>query len=47
MKISLKKRTLKSGKISLSIENYKGSEKTPEGKRRHIKENENLKLFFS
>ncbi|WP_417886696.1 tyrosine-type recombinase/integrase [Zunongwangia sp.] len=46
MKISLKKRKLKSGKISLSIEYYKGSETTPEGKRRHIRENENLKLFL-
>ncbi|WP_333474180.1 hypothetical protein [Zunongwangia sp. HGR-M22] len=46
MKISLKQRKLKSGKISLSIEYYKGSETTPEGKRRHIRENENLKLFL-
>ena len=46
MKISLKKRKLKSGKISLSIEYYKGSEITAEGKRRHIRENENLKIFL-
>ncbi|MEL0649888.1 site-specific integrase [Algibacter sp. TI.3.09] len=46
MKITLKKRKLASGKISLSIEYYKGSETTPEGKRRHIRENENLKLFL-
>tara|TARA_R110002020_G_scaffold42212_10_gene123975 strand:+ start:748 stop:1881 length:1134 start_codon:yes stop_codon:yes gene_type:complete len=44
MKISLKERKLKSGKISLSIEYYKGSEITLEGKRRHIRDNENLKL---
>nr|WP_289021219.1 hypothetical protein [uncultured Salegentibacter sp.] len=36
MKISLKQRKLKSGKISLIIEYYKGSETTPEGKRRYI-----------
>ncbi|MDR5590476.1 site-specific integrase [Christiangramia sp. SM2212] len=46
MKISLKKRKLKSGKISLSIEYYKGSEITTEGKRRHIRDNENLKIFL-
>lgn len=46
MKITLKKRKLGSGKISLSIEYYKGSETTPEGKRRHIRENENLKMFL-
>lgn len=46
MKITLKKRKLASGKISLSIEYYKGSETTAEGKRRHIRENENLKLFL-
>lgn len=46
MKITLKKRKLKSGKISLSIEYYKGSEITSEGKRRHIRENENLKMFL-
>ena len=44
MKISVRERKLKSGKISLSIEYYKGSEITPEGKRRHIRDNENLKL---
>ncbi|WP_299154254.1 site-specific integrase [uncultured Christiangramia sp.] len=46
MKITLKERKLKSGKVSLSIEYYKGSETTPEGKRRHIRENENLKMFL-
>ena len=46
MKITLKERKLASGKVSLSIEYYKGSETTPEGKRRHIRENENLKMFL-
>lgn len=46
MKITLKQRKLKSGKISLSIEYYKGSEISLEGKRRHIREIENLKMFL-
>lgn len=46
MKISLKERKLPSGKISLLIEYYKGSETTPEGKRRHIRDFENLKLYL-
>lgn len=46
MKITLKERKLASGKLSLSIEYYKGSETTPEGKRRHIRKYENLKLFL-
>ncbi len=46
MKITLKERKLSSGKTSLSIEYYKGSETTPEGKRRHIRDNENLKMFL-
>lgn len=46
MKITLKERKLQSGKISLSIEYYKGSETTADGKRRHIRENENLKMFL-
>ncbi len=46
MKITLKERKLSSGKISLSIEYYKGSETTPDGKRRHIRDNENLKMFL-
>ena len=44
MKITLKERKLPSGKISLLIEYYKGSEISPEGKRRHIREFENLQL---
>src|SRR5690606_29971128 len=46
MKISLKERKLPSGKISLLIEYYKGSEISPEGKRRHIREFENLQLYL-
>ena len=46
MKISLRKRKLKSGKVNLSIEFYKGSEISPEGKRRHNREYENLKKFL-
>ena len=46
MKITLKQRKLPSGKISLLIEYYKGSEISPEGKRRHIREFENLKLYL-
>lgn len=47
MKISLKERKLPSGKISLLIEYYKGSEISPEGKRRHIREFENLQLYLN
>jgi len=46
MKITLKERKLANGKISLVIEYYKGSETTPEGKRKHIRDFENLKLYF-
>lgn len=46
MKITLKERKLPSGKISLLIEYYKGSETTPEGKRRHIRDFENLKIYL-
>lgn len=46
MKITLKERKLPSGKISLLIEYYKGSEISPEGKRRHIREFENLQLYL-
>lgn len=46
MKISLKERKLPSGKISLLIEYYKGSEISLEGKRRHIREFENLQLYL-
>lgn len=46
MKITLKERKLPSGKISLLIEYYKGSETTSEGKRRHIRDFENLKIYL-
>lgn len=46
MKISLIERKLKDGSINLAIEYYKGSEITPEGKRKHIREYENLKLYL-
>lgn len=46
MKITLKERKLPSGKISLLIEYYKGSEISPEGKRKHIREFENLQLYL-
>ncbi|EHO10492.1 hypothetical protein HMPREF9714_01456 [Myroides odoratimimus CCUG 12901] len=45
MNITLKQRKLPSGKISLHIEYYKGFEVSLEGKKRHIREFENLKLF--
>ncbi|SEJ40415.1 Phage integrase family protein [Myroides marinus] len=46
MKISLIERKLKDGSINLAIEYYKGSEITSEGKRKHIREYENLKLYL-
>lgn len=46
MKITLKERKLPSGKVSLLIEYYKGSETSPEGKRKHIREFENLQLYI-
>ena len=46
MKITLKERKLASGKISLLIEYYKGSEISAEGKRKHIRDHENLKLYL-
>ncbi|SEH29984.1 site-specific integrase [Chryseobacterium culicis] len=46
MKISLSKRTLKDGRISLSIEYYRGSEINKEGKRRHLKSFENLETYL-
>ncbi|MBO0155239.1 site-specific integrase, partial [Vibrio parahaemolyticus] len=46
MKISLIDRKLKDGSINLAIEYYKGSEVTLEGKRKHIREYENLKLYL-
>ncbi|MEC4027454.1 site-specific integrase [Myroides odoratimimus] len=46
MNITLKQRKLPSGKISLTIEYYKGFEVSLEGKKRHLREFENLKLFL-
>ena len=46
MKITLKQRKLKTGKISLSIQYYKGSKVTPKGTRKHNIEHENLKLYL-
>ena len=46
MKITLKERKLSSGKISLLIEYYKGSEVSQEGKRKHIRDFENLKIYL-
>lgn len=46
MKISLNKRALKDGRISLSIEYYRGSEVNEEGKRRHIRSFENLDTYL-
>lgn len=37
MKIALNKRKLKDSRISLSIEYYRGSEISEEGKRRHLR----------
>lgn len=46
MVITLKERKLKSGRISLFIEYYKGSETDEDGKRRHIRDREYLKMFL-
>lgn len=46
MKITLYRRKLKTGKISLSIEYYRGSEINAEGKRRHLRTYENLGLYL-
>ncbi|MGG5600618.1 hypothetical protein [Myroides sp. DF42-4-2] len=46
MKITLKQRKLPSGRISLHIEYLKGTEVLANGKRKHIREFENLKLFL-
>ena len=46
MKISLSERKLKDGRISLSIEYYRGSEITAEGKRRHLRNFENLDIYL-
>lgn len=46
MKISLRKKKLKSGKISLYLEYYKGSYKDENGKEKHNREFEYLKLYL-
>ncbi len=46
MKISLYERKLKDGRISLSIEFYKGAETNAEGKRRHLRDYENLQIYL-
>lgn len=46
MKISINKRKLKDGRISLSIEYYRGSEINAEGKRRHLRSFENLDTYL-
>lgn len=46
MKISLFQRKLKDGKVSLFIEYYRGSEVSKDGKRRYLREYENLKLYL-
>ncbi|MGG5577919.1 tyrosine-type recombinase/integrase [Myroides sp. C15-4] len=46
MKITLRERLLPSGKINLSIEYYKGTIQQPNGKRKTVRDYENLKLFL-
>ncbi|GIM49455.1 hypothetical protein [Capnocytophaga stomatis] len=46
IKISLFQRKLKDGKVSLFIEYYRGSEVSKDGKRRHLRKYENLKLYL-
>ncbi|MDM1452777.1 site-specific integrase [Myroides odoratimimus] len=46
MKIKLRERLLPSGKINLSIEYYKGTITQANGKRKTVREHENLKLFL-
>ena len=46
MKISLKKKKLKTGKYSLYIEYYKGSTKKEDGTQKHLREFEYLKLYL-
>mgnify|MGYP003613742601 CR=1 FL=1 len=46
MKIALKERKLSSGKISLVIEYYKGSEVSLDGKRKHIRTDEDHYKFY-
>ena len=46
MKTSLNKRKLKDGRISLSIEFYRGSELSNDGIRRHLRSFENLDTYL-
>lgn len=46
MKITLNKRKLKDNRISLSIEYYRGSEINALGKRRHLRNFENLDIYL-
>jgi len=46
MKISLIQRKLKDGRISLSLEFYRGSEITNDGKRKHLRSFENLDTYL-
>lgn len=46
MKISLSQRKLKDGRISLSIEFYRGSEITDDGKRKHLRNFDNLDTYL-
>ncbi|MDM1456688.1 site-specific integrase [Myroides odoratimimus] len=46
MKITLRERLLPSGKINLSIEYYKGTITQANGKRKTVRDYENLKLFL-
>ncbi|SFI60955.1 Site-specific recombinase XerD [Kaistella treverensis] len=46
MKISLNERKLKDGRISLFVEYYKGTAVSPDGKRRHLREYENLQIYL-
>ncbi|MFC0428772.1 phage integrase SAM-like domain-containing protein [Chryseobacterium scophthalmum] len=46
MKISLIQRKLKDGRISLSLEFYRGSEMTNDGKRKHLRSFENLDTYL-
>jgi hypothetical protein len=46
MKISLIQRKLKDGRISLSLEFYRGSEITDDGKRKHLRSFENLDTYL-
>lgn len=46
MKISLKKKKLQNGKLSLFIEYYKGSTTDEKGKRIHLRDFEFLKIYL-